>query len=273
MLEITTVAGLCLGFLALLTAHLWEAHWQFSALLGLLNPSAGLIVLGGTLGATLTAYPLEEIRLLPQVIRQAFQKNDLQPGALVSKLVQFAEKARREGLLALETEVASAGDAFLQKGIQLVADGLDQETIKDMLETELDFVASRHAACYGILDAMGGFAPTMGIIGTVMGLIAVLANMEDASSLGPAIAVAFVATLYGVGTANLLWLPMGQKLKRKSEEELLLREVMIAGIISIQAGDNPQIVEEKLKSYLSPTVRRQIARGAKGGAPEPKGKK
>jgi chemotaxis protein MotA len=194
-------------------------------------------------------------------MRQTFQKNALDVGELVSKLVKFAEKARREGLLALEAEVASAGDPFLQKGIQLVADGLDQETIKDMLETELDFVASRHASGAAMLDAAGGFAPTMGVLGTVMGLVTVLGNLSDPQSLGPAIAVAFLATLYGVGSANVIFLPMGQKLKRKSEEEMLLREVMIAGIISIQAGDNPQIVEEKLKAYLSPAIRKKIARG------------
>ncbi|MDB5097542.1 MAG: chemotaxis protein MotA [Cyanobacteria bacterium RYN_339] len=273
MIEITTILGLVVGFVCLIGAHVWEAGGDIGAIWGLINPSAGLVVFGGTAGALLTSYPLEEVKLLPRVLQQSFRKNDLQPGSLVSRLVQFAEKARREGLLALETEVASAGDPFLQKGIQLVADGLDQDTIKDMLETELDFVASRHAACYGMLDAMGGFAPTMGIIGTVMGLINVLANLENAGNLGAAIAVAFVATLYGVGSANLIWLPMGQKLKRKSEEELLLREVMIAGIISIQAGDNPQIVEEKLKSYLSPATRKQIARGGNKAPEPPKGKK
>lgn len=265
MLEITTVIGLAMGLLSLVIAYLWEAHWNLGAIGGLINGSAALIVFGGTLGATLTSYPLHEVRQLPAVLRQTFRRNDLSAAGLVSKLVGFAEKARRDGLLVLETEVASAGDPFLQKGIQLVADGLDQETIKDMLETELDFVASRHAASYGILDAMGGFAPTMGIIGTVMGLINVLSNLDNAANLGAAIAVAFVATLYGVASANLIWLPMGQKLKRRSEEELLLREVMIAGIMSIQAGDNPQIVEEKLKGYLSPTTRRQITRGGKGG--------
>ena len=273
ILEITTIIGLILGLGALLTAHVWESGWQISALLGLVNPSAGLIVFGGTFGALFISYPLEEIRLLPKVMRQTFYQNDLQPGSLVSKLVQFAEKARREGLLALETEVAAAGDPFLQKGIQLVADGLDQETIKDMLETELDFVASRHAACSGLLDSMGGFAPTMGIIGTVMGLIALLSSLGgNIDEMGKGIAVAFVATLYGVASANLLWLPLGSKLKRKSEQELLMREVMIAGIISIQAGDNPQIVEEKLKSYLSPDTRKQIARGGKAAEPA-KGKK
>jgi chemotaxis protein MotA len=276
MFEISTIIGLILGFGALMTAHVWENGWAISSLWGLVNPSAALIVFGGTFGALAISYPLEEIRMLPKILRQTFFQNDLQPGTLVAKLVQFAEKARREGLLALETEVAAAGDPFLQKGIQLVADGLDQETIKDMLETELDFVASRHSAASGMLDAMGGFAPTMGIIGTVMGLISLLSSLgSDMEAMGKGIAVAFVATLYGVGTANLLWLPLAGKLKRKSEQELLMSEVMIAGIISIQAGDNPQIVEEKLKSYLSPETRKLIARGGgkKGLAADDKGKK
>jgi len=265
VLEIATVIGLALGFGAMMIAHVWESGWQVSSLLGLMNPSAALIVLGGTAGTLFIAYPLEEIKQLPGVIKQTFYKNELEPGVLVAELVKFAEKARREGLLALESEVAAAGDPFLQKGIQLVADGLDHETIKDMLETELDFIASRHAGYTGMLDALGGFAPTMGIIGTVMGLIALLSNLgTDVGAMGAGIAVAFVATLYGVATANLLWLPMGAKLKRKSEEELLMREVMIAGILSIQAGDNPQIVEEKLKGYLSPKIRKELSAGRGG---------
>ncbi|MFP5502176.1 MAG: flagellar motor protein [Candidatus Sericytochromatia bacterium] len=265
MREISTIIGLIIGWGCLMIAHVLESGGQVGSLLGLLNLPAAFIVLGGTFGALLIAFPLEEVKTLPSVIMQTFNKNNLEPGEVVSKLVKFAEKARREGLLALEAEVASAGDPFLQKGIQLVADGLDQETIKDMLETELDFVASRHAAGASMLDAMGGFSPTLGIIGCVLGLINVLGNMSDPSALGPMIAVAFIATLYGVAVANLAWLPLGQKLKRKSEEELLLREVMIAGIISIQAGDNPQIVEEKLKSYLSPDIRKKIARGGEKG--------
>lgn len=263
ILEITTILGLVIGFGAMMLASVLEGGGDVGALAGLVSPTAALIVFGGTIGATLVAFPMEEVKALPLVLKQTFFKSSVEPGHLVTQLVGFAEKARREGLLALETEVASANDPFLQKGIQLVADGLDQETIKDMLETELDFVASRHTGAAGLLDAMGGFSPTMGVIGTVMGLVHVLGNLSDPGSLGPAIATAFIATLYGVGVANLIYLPMAQKLKRKSEEELLLREVMIAGIISIQAGDNPQIVEEKLKSYLAPAVRKQIARGKK----------
>lgn len=265
LLEISTAIGFAVGFGCLLTAHVLEAGGDIGAIGSLVQPSAALIVIGGTLGALFVGFPMEEIKQLPKICMQSFFKNNLDPGSVVTKLVKFAEKARREGLLALETEVAAAGDPFLQKGIQLVADGLDQETIKDMLETELDFVASRHAAAAGMLDSMGGFCPTMGVLGTVMGLVNVLGNMSDPSALGPMIAVAFVATLYGVGFANVVFLPLGQKLKRKSEEELLLREVMIAGIISIQAGDNPQIVEEKLKSYLPPSIRKSLGRGDEKG--------
>jgi chemotaxis protein MotA len=259
-MEISTIIGLTVAILCLGAAHIMENGGSFASLASLWAPTAFLIVIGGTFGALFVSFPMDELKLVPTLIKQTFLKNQLEIGDLVSKLVKFAEKARREGLLALEAEVASAGDPFLQKGIQLVADGLDQETIKDMLETELDFVASRHAAAASILDAAGGFAPTLGVLGCVMGLITVLGNLDDPGALGPAIAVAFVATLYGVGIANVVFLPMAQKLKRKSEEELLMREVMIAGIIAIQAGDNPQIVEEKLKAYLSPALRKKIGR-------------
>lgn len=260
-MEFSTIIGLVIGIGCLLAAHVMENGGNPMSIGMLWAPTAFLIVIGGTVGALFVSFPLEELKLVPTLVRQTFFKNNLEIGDLVSKLVKFAEKARREGLLALEAEVASAGDPFLQKGIQLVADGLDQETIKDMLETELDFVASRHAAAAAIFDVAGGFAPTLGVLGTVMGLVSVLGNLSDPSALGGAIAVAFLATLYGVGVANVFFLPFGQKLKRKSEEELLMREVMIAGIISIQAGDNPQIVEEKLKAYLSPALRRKISRG------------
>lgn len=258
-MEITTALGLIVGFGSMIVAHIWENGWDVMAVFTLLNPSAALIVLGGTLGTMLIGFPMHEIKALPACIAMSFKKNGFEETELVNKLVKFAEKARREGLLSLESEVQSAGDPFLQKGIQLVADGLDQETIKGMLETELDFTAARHATPAAILDGLGGFAPTMGIIGTVMGLISLLGSLGGSiEAMGAGIAVAFTATLYGVWTANLVYLPLAQKLKRRSEEEMHVREIMIAGIISIQAGDNPQIVEEKLKSFLSPSHRAHV---------------
>lgn len=224
----------------------------------LLQLSAGLIVFGGTFGTAFLSFPMKEMKTFAKVLSLSFSKNKLEPQELIPQLVRYAEKARKEGLLALEADVAEAGDEFLQKGMQMVSDGIDMNTVREMLETELSFIASRHAASFGMLEALGGFAPTMGIIGTVMGLISVLSNLSDPSTLGPHIATAFVATLYGVWTANLLWLPLGLKLKRRSEEEILVRELMLAGVLSIQAGDNPQIVEEKLKSFLSPSLRRAL---------------
>ena len=253
-MEISTIIGLLLGWGAMITANLIEGG-SLAALWGL---SAFIIVIGGTLGATLIAFPLKDVLGLPKMISLTFKGNDYSPLDLIPQLSGYAEKARREGLLALEAELAETSDEFLKKGMQMVADGIDQHTVRDMLEVELSFIASRHAAGFGMLEGMGGFAPTMGIIGTVMGLIHVLGNLSDPSSLGGAIATAFVATLYGVWTANLLWLPLGSKLKRRSEQEILVREMMLAGILAIQAGDNPQIVEEKLKSYLSPAMRSQL---------------
>jgi chemotaxis protein MotA len=140
----------------------------------------------------------------------------------------------------------------------LVVDGVDPEVVRNILETDTHLVAQRHKDGYSMLAAMGGFAPTMGIIGTVMGLINVLSHLSDPENLGHSIAVAFVATLYGVATANLLWLPIGNKLKQKSESEVLAREVSLEGMLSVQAGENPRIIREKLESFLSPKMRGQI---------------
>lgn len=265
-MDISTVIGLVMAFSCMLIAHVLENGGNVGSIGGLLNPTAGLIVIGGTIGATIIAFPLEAVKDLPKMIAQAFKKSDLEVVTMIPQLVNLAEKARREGLLALEADVAAAKDEFFKKGIQLVADGIDANTVRDMLETELSFIASRHAGAYGILETMGGFAPTMGIIGTVMGLISVLSHMgADTSRLGASIAVAFIATLYGVWTANLMWIPIGSKMKRKSEEEILVREVIMAGVLAIQAGDNPQIVEEKLKGYLSPVLRKKLAAGRDKG--------
>lgn len=250
-MELATLIGLVVGWGVMFLANSLEGGhlsslWQYTAF---------LIVVGGTLGAAFISFPLKDMLALPQVIALTFQRNPFDPAALIPQMANYADKARREGLLALEAELAGADDPFLRKGLQMVADGVDPQTVRDLLETELNFIASRHAGSFGILEAMGGYAPTMGIIGTVMGLIHVLGNLSEPSKLGSAIAVAFVATLYGVWTANLLWLPLATKLKRRSEEEILAREMMVAGILAIQAGENPQIVEDKLKGYVSPRER------------------
>jgi chemotaxis protein MotA len=250
-MELATVIGLVVGWGVMILANSLEGGhlsslWQYTAF---------LIVVGGTVGAAFISFPMKDMLNLPQVIGLTFRKSPYDAAALIPMLSGYADKARREGLLALESELAGTDDEFLRKGLQMVADGIDPHTVRELMETELTFIASRHAASFGILEAMGGYAPTMGIIGTVMGLIHVLGNLSEPAKLGSAIAVAFVATLYGVWTANLLWLPLATKLKRRSEEEILAREMMVTGILSIQAGENPQIVEDKLKGFLAPKLR------------------
>jgi chemotaxis protein MotA len=220
-----------------------------------MNAAAFVIVMGGTIAAALTSFPQDVFMKLPALLMKSMGPAMSAGPDLVALFLRLAEKARRQGLLALEDEAVNIKDEFLRKGIMLVVDGTDPEVVRGVLEIDSAVLEERHKAGYELLDAMGGYAPTMGIIGTVMGLVSVLSDLRDVNKLGPAIAVAFIATLYGVSTANLLWLPLGSKLKRKSASEVAAREMMLEGILSIQAGDNPRIVQEKLAGYLAPRVR------------------
>ncbi len=269
-MELGTPVGLVVGFGALLVAAVLEGGEISSFLQG----TAALIVFGGTFGATLVSFPLKRVALLPRLILEAFFEKSALAGApaeIVERFVQLAQVARREGLLALEEEAGKVDDPFLKKGLLLVVDGIDAEVIETVLTTDIQALRERHEAGYGILEAMGGYAPTMGIIGTVMGLIHVLSSLEDPSQLGPAIAVAFVATLYGVSSANLLWLPLATKLKAKSKQEVFLRELALQGLLAIQAGDNPRIVREKLEAFLAPSHRGGAAAASGTGAGAPVG--
>ncbi|MBI4214322.1 MAG: motility protein A [Chloroflexi bacterium] len=221
----------------------------------LLNISAGFIVFGGTISAAMVSFPLPILMRLPSLFIKSMSGAAEGGPELVALFLRLAEKARRQGLLSLEDEAAQIEDEFLKKGIMLVVDGTDPEVVRTVLEIDSAVLRERHKSGYELLEAMGGYSPTMGIIGTVMGLVSVLSDLSDISRLGPAIAVAFIATLYGVGTANILWLPLASKLKRKSEAEVAGREMMLEGILSIQAGDNPRIVQEKLAGYLAPSIR------------------
>lgn len=254
-MEIATALGLVVGFGALIVSVFLEGGTP----LALVNLSAAVIVIGGTFGAALIAFPMKRVMSLPALIGQSFQAYNGDPQSLIGLFVQLADQARREGLLSLEEEAGKIEDEFIKKGVMLIVDGVDPAVVRDILETDTHLVSQRHKEGYSVLEAMGGFAPTMGIIGTVMGLINVLSHLSDPENLGHSIAVAFVATLYGVATANLLWLPMGSKLKQKSQTEMLAREVAIEGMLAVQAGENPRIVREKLESFLAPKLRGQEA--------------
>jgi chemotaxis protein MotA len=236
-----------------------------------INIPAALLVFGGTLGVTMAGTSMEQMKLVPKLYKLAFSPPEYKLRERVALLVKFAEMARREGLLALDDELQTVEDEFTRKGMQLVVDGTDPELVGTILEIELEAMGGRHAKGVEPFEKAGGFGPTLGITGTVMGLIHVLQNLSAPSTLGPAISSAFIATLYGVGSANIVFLPVANKLKFLSSTEQELGWLTIEGILAIQAGDNPRVVESKLMSYVAPDERSAEAdqAAAPSGAAEP----
>jgi chemotaxis protein MotA len=192
------------------------------------------------------------------VIRKAVFYSSPPVTETIATLVSFAERARREGILALERHMEEIEDEFLGKGIQLAVDGTEPELMRNILTTELDYLEKRHAMGQSFLNQMGLMAPAFGMVGTLIGMILMLDTLQDPSTIGPNMAVALIATFYGATTANLVCIPLSVKLKRRTEEEVLMKELMIEGILSIQSGDNPRIVEQKLTSFIPPRLRREI---------------
>jgi chemotaxis protein MotA len=220
-----------------------------------------LIVIGGTLGAAMLANPLDRTKNLPQILKHAFVSEQIDMIGLIQTLVSFAEKARREGLLALEEDAGQLDDEFMRKSIQLVVDGTDPELVKSILDTEIGLLEERHSSNKGYIDSIAELGPAFGMLGTLIGLIQMLGNLSDPDALGPGMAVALVTTFYGSLLANMFAIPIGKKLVQNSSREILCRELMVEGILSIQAGENPRIVEEKLKVFLSPKMRKQLDEG------------
>jgi len=264
-MDFAAFGGIVLALVSLVVAFVGEG----GTLASLLEPTAALIVFGGTFGATIASSTFEQLKGVGKYLRVAFMGKAEDPLKAIDALVTLATTARREGILALEEQVESFPDEFMKKGIQLIVDGVDPELVKSMLTTEIDYLEQRHASGAKVFDTAGGFAPTMGIIGTVMGLVHVLGNLKNVDALGPQIAMAFTATLYGVSSANVLWFPIANKLKRRNFDEVLVREITIEGILSIQAGENPQILRQKLLAFLPPAAR--TAKKGRTGVSEPDG--
>jgi chemotaxis protein MotA len=239
-----------------------------SSPMAVINPSAMLIVLCGTLGATIIGANFDAVKGIPKMFGKVFNAPSPDLNALVKELVGYAESARRDGLLALDEQTGSIEDPFTRKGLQLVVDGTDPDLVADILEAENSAMKKRHATGRQPFEKAGGYAPTMGIIGTVFGLIHVLANLDAPETLGPSISSAFVATLIGVASANVFYLPIATKLKQISEEELHARALVVEGILSIQAGDNPRVVQEKLITFVPPSLRETEGESSGGGNAE-----
>jgi chemotaxis protein MotA len=243
-----TIAGIGLAFGAIFVSMILEGGSPTSILL--IPPI--VLVFGGTFGAAMAGGLLKDFLGLTGSLQRVLLGKAVASDTLVDSIVKLAEKARREGLLALEDAMKEVDNTFLKKGLQLAIDGTDSDELRDILEAEVEAKKKADKQAAKIFDAMGGYAPTIGIIGTVVGLIHVLSNLSDPSKLGGLIAGAFVATLWGVLSANVIWLPMGSKLKRLSDIETSQMELVISGIINIQAGANPRIVAQKLRSLLPP---------------------
>jgi len=217
-----------------------------------------LITVGGSLSATMIQYPLDKFLTAFKTIKHVFKVKTLEPIEVIQQIIELANVARKEGLLALEESVGQINDDFLKKGILLIVDGTDPELVRNILETEITFIESRHKDSQGVFETLASYGPAYGMIGTLIGLIQMLQKLNDPSNIGPAMAVALITTFYGSILANFVFSPIAGKLKIRSSEEIILKEVMIEGLLSIQAGENPRIIEEKLKAFLSPVLREKV---------------
>lgn len=254
-MDLTTIIGLIFAFIALVGGFALEGGGPG----GLIDGVAFLIVVGGTVAAVVVSFPFSELKRLPALTVFAFREPKLNTIKTIQYLVQMATIARREGILALENHLEDMDiDPVLREGMELVIDGSEPELIKEMMEIELDFFEKQNETGAKMFETAGAFSPTMGIIGTVMGLVHVLSSLSEPETLGPAIAMAFIATLYGVAAANVIYIPIANKLKYRNEQMVKAREMMMEGVLSIQAGENPNMLEKKLQAFLTPREREQL---------------
>ncbi len=248
-MDLSTILGLVVGFGTVVVVLILDGGTPgelFSV------PQAILLIFAGSLSATAISVGTKTFATLPKLVAETIKQKKNNPSEAIELLTKMADKARREGLLALEEESKKITDPFLQKGIMLVVDGVDPAQVRSILETNIENLRTRHKKGAGAFAAAGGFSPTFGIIGTVMGLMNALKMLDDPEKLAEAIAGAFLATLWGLLFANLIFIPFGNSLKAKSEQEVHYRYLLMEGILALQAGENPRIVREKLNAFLPP---------------------
>jgi len=245
-IDLATVVGLACAFgLILLGNHLEGGHIH-----AILQPTAALIVFGGTFGATMVGFPLEDFVRALKSVALFFGNKASDSRALLEEIVRYAQIARREGIIALEDHVQKATDPFFKRAFLMVVDGVDSKTISETLELELHEMDEHGEVPAKVFEAAGGYCPTVGILGAVLGLIHVMSNLSDIDKVGAGIAVAFVATIYGVGAANIVCLPAANKLKMKHRQDMVRNEMIMHGAIAIQQGENPKLIEGKLSVFV-----------------------
>lgn len=259
-IDFSSVAGVPLGVGLILVGQLLEG----GAIHSLLQAAAALIVFGGTLGAVMLSFPVSDIRRAAKSVRSVFVDDSESPEETISSILRYARIARKDGILALEDESARAKDPLLRKGLMLAVDGLNPKTLREMLETDLDGADDRDLVPARVFESAGGYAPTVGILGAVLGLIHVMENLSDPTKLASGIAVAFVATVYGVGSANLIFLPIASKLRMRAAQASQRRTLICEGVLGIQEGLNPRLIDQKLRGFAGSEVGREA--GASGQA-------
>lgn len=245
-MDVISIVGLVLGLAAILVGQALEGGHVGS----LFQITAFLIVIGGTAGAVMLQSPLKVFLDGLRMARWVFQPPRNSPEEVLNKLLDWSQQSRRGGLLALEPHIEAQDDLFQRRGLQLLVDGAEPEVLRDTLQLDLASYEQHHLEAARIWQAAGGYSPTIGILGAVMGLIHVMENLSDPSKLGAGIAVAFVATIYGVGGANLVFLPVANKLKAHVHRQVKLRDMFVEGLVSIANGENPRMIEAKLQGYL-----------------------
>ncbi len=258
-----------IGFLAAFAMFVWSLYTGSGGEIAVYWDTASVIlVVGGSIFTVLTTQAMERYFAFFSIVKRSFFTKRLTPGRVIEQIVQLGEQARREGVLSLENRLDQLEDDFLANGLRMVVDGTNAEEIEKILTAELEALDQRHGQGKGILDLFAKYAPAFGMIGTLMGLVAMLLNMDDPKKIGPGMAVAILTTLYGAVIANMICLPLGDKLSYRHDEEMLLRTIMLKGILALQAGDNPRMIQAKLAVYLPIRGREALSAAAERKAEE-----
>ncbi len=256
-MDFSTILGLliCLGAMAG-ALFLMAGHGGGNVnLAGFVDPPALLMVLGGTLTVVLVGFPMKRALAMVMAVKKLLIFRPENPSVLIEQIVKLAEIARRDGLLALENKAKEIESPFIALGIQMAVDGIKPETVEEVMRTEIDAMQARHAEGKKVMETIGRCGPAFGLVATLFGLILMLGNLSDAGSIGPSMAMALVGTLYGVATANFFAIPLAEKLGCLSHEETLIKEIVVRGVLAIQSGDSPRIVQQKLNTFLPPKAR------------------
>src|SRR5437588_2901454 len=260
--------GTILGIVVALGFILAGQAIEGGSLLQILQPTAAMIVFGGTLGATMIGFPMSVLKQAAADLLHVFKEDHVEPTAVIDEVIKFTNKARREGIISLEKDAAGVKDEFFRKSIMMAVDGSEPKELRQTMEVELQYMEERGEHSSKVYEAAGGYSPTVGIIGAVLGLIQVMQHLDNIDEVGKGIAVAFVATIYGVASANIFFLPAAGKLKFKHRKRMIIKEMMLEGTLGILEGHNPRLIEGKLTSFLDEAYQklRQEQATAKGAA-------